>query len=280
MTTESMEIYCRLQTVPAEATKPIGSGKLKGFTNITPQWRYQRLTEVFGPCGFGWKYDAPTFEFMNTPDGTTVVFCSTNLYVKMDGEWSEPIPGEGGNKFAYKTNSGWMDVSDECRKMALTDALSTAAQKLGLAADIYFREGSDSKYAREENGEIISSAPFGTPNTNHDWGNAAYSASAIEKAAYGNRKAQPQPPSPAAQVTTEDLQRTQPAQQHQVQSTSTEEMNNAKAVKITFGRFNGKTVGEVLALNRSYLEWVCKDEKGTVRRFHPELLDACRIVLA
>ena len=42
-------------------------------------------------------------------------------------------------------------VSDECYKMALTDALSVAMKALGVAADVYFEKGKylidhDSKY--------------------------------------------------------------------------------------------------------------------------------------
>lgn len=138
---DNLKIYNGLREVPEEARTPITGGKLKGFTNIAPQWRYQALTEAFGPCGIGWKYDKPEYRFVTAGEtGEIVCFCDTNLYFKLDGEWSDPIPGEGGSKFISKVYSG-LDVSDECCKMALTDAISTAAQKIGLAANIYWAEG-------------------------------------------------------------------------------------------------------------------------------------------
>ena len=47
------------------------------------------------------------------------------------------IPGTGGSKFAAKEKSG-VYVSDECFKMALTDALSVACKQLGIGADVYW----------------------------------------------------------------------------------------------------------------------------------------------
>ena len=46
-------------------------------------------------------------------------------------------------------------VSDECYKMALTDALSVAMKALGVAADVYFEAGKDiididSKYGAQD----------------------------------------------------------------------------------------------------------------------------------
>ena len=49
-----MAIYNKFRSVPAEAQKTIGAGKLKGFTDINPMWRIKMLTEAFGPCGLGW----------------------------------------------------------------------------------------------------------------------------------------------------------------------------------------------------------------------------------
>ena len=51
----NMRLYERLRCVPSEAKKPIEDGRLKGSTNINTMWRLKHLTEVFGPCGFGWR---------------------------------------------------------------------------------------------------------------------------------------------------------------------------------------------------------------------------------
>ena len=54
---DNMRIYNAVREVPPEAQKPIAGGRLKGMTDINPMWRLKRLTEMFGPCGLGWRYD-------------------------------------------------------------------------------------------------------------------------------------------------------------------------------------------------------------------------------
>ena len=36
---ENMSIYNAVRSVPNEAIKPIGAGRLKGFSDINPMWR-------------------------------------------------------------------------------------------------------------------------------------------------------------------------------------------------------------------------------------------------
>jgi len=141
-----IDVYDSLRTPDQRALKTIGGGRLKGMTDIKPQWRIQRMTEIFGLCGFGWKYDSPTFTYQTIGDETNVI-CVTNLYIKLDNEWSAPIPGVGGSKVATKERTG-VYVSDEAEKMSLTDALSVAMKSIGVAADIYIGY-SDSKYDNE-----------------------------------------------------------------------------------------------------------------------------------
>ena len=50
-------IYDKVRQVPAEAKKTIAGGRLKGYTDINPQWRIEMLTDLFGPCGSGWRTD-------------------------------------------------------------------------------------------------------------------------------------------------------------------------------------------------------------------------------
>lgn len=141
---ESMEIYNRCRTVPKEAQKTIGAGRLKGFTDINAMWRIQKLTELFGPCGVGWKYTIDREWMEHGEDGVVAAFMDISLYYKYNGEWSEAIPGTGGSAFVAKETKG-LYTSDECYKMALTDALSVACKAIGMGADIYWDKGR-SKY--------------------------------------------------------------------------------------------------------------------------------------
>lgn len=133
---EKMDIYNRLRSVPDEAKKAISAGRLKGMTDINPMWRIKKLTEEFGPCGIGW-WTKVTDRWTETVGDETCAFVDLELYIKVGDEWSKPITGSGGSKLATKERSG-VYVSDECYKMAETDALSVACKKLGIGADVYF----------------------------------------------------------------------------------------------------------------------------------------------
>lgn len=133
---EKMDIYNRVRSVPDEAKKAISAGRLKGMTDINTMWRIKKLTEEFGPCGIGW-WTKVTDRWTETVGDETCAFVDLELYIKVGDEWSKPITGSGGSKLATKERSG-VYVSDECYKMAETDALSVACKKLGIGADVYF----------------------------------------------------------------------------------------------------------------------------------------------
>lgn len=146
-----MEIYNEFRQVPKEAQKTIGAGRLKGFTDINPQWRIQALTEAFGACGIGWKYKITDKRIIEGADGVSCAFVDIDLYFKHEGEWSEAIPGTGGSSFVASERNG-LYTSDECFKMALTDAISVACKALGIGADIYWADGR-TKYNNETKAE-------------------------------------------------------------------------------------------------------------------------------
>lgn len=153
----NLSVYNKLRKVPPTALKTIGAGRLKGMSDVNPMFRIKILTEFFGVCGFGWKYEV-TRQWTETYGNEIKGFCNINLYVKMNGEWSEPIFGTGGSSFVTMERSGAY-VNDEVFKMALTDALSVAMKSLGVAADVYFSKDADlgTKYAINEqaaNGQL------------------------------------------------------------------------------------------------------------------------------
>lgn len=134
-----LKIYNAVRQVPENAKKPIRGGRLSGMTDINPMWRIKTLTEQFGVCGIGWKYVITDKRLEQGANGEIAAFVDIDLYVKVDGEWSEAIPGTGGSSFVAKERNG-MYTSDECFKMALTDALSVACKALGFAADVYWEK--------------------------------------------------------------------------------------------------------------------------------------------
>ena len=150
-----MEIWNKVKQPPAYALKSITGGRLKGMTDIKPQWRLAALTEVFGPCGVGWKYTIDKLWTDTGPDGQVVASAIVSIYYKQDGKWSDPTPGVGGSMLAAKETSG-LRTSDEAYKMAVTDAISVAAKSLGVAADIYMGCWDGSKY--KETGDNLPTA--------------------------------------------------------------------------------------------------------------------------
>lgn len=148
----NMTLYNKVRAVPQEAQKTIGGGRLKGMTDINPMWRIQTLTENFGVVGVGWKYEIVEKKITEGADGCMCAFVDINLYLKIDGEWSEAIPGTGGSMFVSAENSR-LHTNDECFKMALTDALSVACKALGVGADIYWSSGR-TKYSGNSGGEL------------------------------------------------------------------------------------------------------------------------------
>ena len=129
--------YNAVKTVPQSALKIIDFGKLKGKYDISPQWRWEILTEVYGICGVGWYFDiVDTKEVLVEATGETMLYVKVNLYIKDGNEWSKPIPGYGGDFLIQKDKNGYHG-NDEAFKMAVTDALGTAAKMIGVGADVY-----------------------------------------------------------------------------------------------------------------------------------------------
>lgn len=163
---KNLAIYQAVRAVPTEAKKAFNNGRFSG-TDINPMWRIKILTEQFGPCGIGWYYTIDKLWLENGAEGNVTANAMISLYVKIDGEWSMPIMGVGGNSFVSK-GAAKITTSDECYKMALTDAISVSAKALGVGADVYF-ETDRTKYSQTN--QII--AEKSKEENIFDWGKAA-----------------------------------------------------------------------------------------------------------
>lgn len=148
---ENMRIYEKTRAVPETACKTIQEGRLRGKTDINPMWRIKMLTELFGPCGFGWKYVITKKWIETVGEKDAAAFVDIDLFIKDEktGQWSEAIPGTGGSTFKRMENSGKLYVDDDCYKKATTDALSVACKALGIGADVYWNSDK-SKYEQQE----------------------------------------------------------------------------------------------------------------------------------
>jgi hypothetical protein len=158
----NMDIYESLATPPNDALKPIGFGNLKGKSDINPQWRYEAVTNQFGPCGIGWKFTIDSHWTQPVSTGEVMVYVAISFYYKQGDTWSEPIPAYGGD-FLVKKDKNGIHGNDEAMKMAVTDALGTAMKMVGVAADVYrgliANGASDSKYARRDYAQSAQNRP-------------------------------------------------------------------------------------------------------------------------
>lgn len=154
---DNMVIYDSVKRPPPNVLRTIQKGRLKGKSDINPQWRVQVLTEQFGPVGIGWAYTIDklwmeTGNRIGENDNEMAAFAQIRLWYKHDGEWSEPVYGIGGSAFVTSETRG-PHTSDECYKMAVTDAISVASKQLGVAADIYMGLWDGSKYITDPNSD-------------------------------------------------------------------------------------------------------------------------------
>lgn len=133
---EHMSIYNAVRVVPETAKRKIAGGRLNGKTDINPMWRIKVLTEQFGACGVGWYYEVEK-QWLEEHGEEVAAFVAIKMYIKVGGEWSKPICGIGGSMFVEMQRGG-AHMSDECYKMATTDAISVACKQLGIGADVYW----------------------------------------------------------------------------------------------------------------------------------------------
>jgi hypothetical protein len=142
---------------PAEA---LSSDVSRGFelTSIKAAFVIERLNDVFGPCGIGWRYVHSPFEELPTGNGRTEIvaevalqyrFPATNdrtgcdkivwdaqtgnwAFRSSNNDWSEPIFAAGGRM----AGRGSAPITD-ARKSAVTDGLTKAASMLGIGHHVF-----------------------------------------------------------------------------------------------------------------------------------------------
>ncbi len=150
---DNLRIWNAVSHPPVTALRQISGGRLNGKTDINPQWRYQAMTQQFGPIGIGWTYQIVRLWLEPIADGQVCAFAEVHVRVrdKDTREWSEPIPGIGGSMLVAQEKSG-LYASDEAYKMATTDALSVATKMLGVAAAIYQNLWDGNKFKDVPNG--------------------------------------------------------------------------------------------------------------------------------
>jgi len=139
MDTIKLKYWDQCKTPPDAVLKPIEAGRLKGKTDIKPQWRMLVMTEMFGPVGQGWWYVIKSQRELPVDDGQIALFIEIDLFVKYGEKTSQAIPSIGCALLVEKESRGLYLNKNAC-KSALTDALGAAMKAIGVAADVYMGE--------------------------------------------------------------------------------------------------------------------------------------------
>jgi hypothetical protein len=160
---------------PPEA---LSSDTSRGFelTSIKAAYVIERLNEVFGPIGIGWRFVHSPFDVLHTSEGRAEIvtevafqyrFPTTNDLVgcgrvawdvrshdwafrNSNHDWSEPIFACGGRG----VGKGSAPLTD-ARKSAVTDGLTKAASMIGVGHEVFkgLRVGRENDRERGGNGK-------------------------------------------------------------------------------------------------------------------------------
>lgn len=150
--TDNLRIWNALGKTDPRHTKPFSrAGGFKG-TATKPIWTTMRMTEHFGPCGFGWGMTKPEFQVVSAGD-EVLVYCTVGLWYQEQVDALAArrceVFGVGGDKSVTKRNDGKLFADDEAFKKAYTDAIGNAMKQIGVAADVHMGLFDDSKYVSE-----------------------------------------------------------------------------------------------------------------------------------
>ncbi|WP_052710305.1 hypothetical protein [Azospirillum thiophilum] len=142
---DTMFLWNRLKRTDPKATKPFTrAGGFRG-TQIDPTWRFQMMTEVFGPIGKGWGYEQVDWTIAER----MIFICARVWYIDPETEKKCFTGPQWGGTEMVRRRNGMEMPDDECFKMSMTDAVGKCLLQIGLAADVYMGQFDDSKYREE-----------------------------------------------------------------------------------------------------------------------------------
>jgi hypothetical protein len=133
--TDNLRIWSQVEKTNPSHTKKVN--QRGGFTAISAAYQIKRATEVFGPIGEGWGYDAgiPIFQ-------DALVIVPVTLW---HGDRANVFgPMFGGAEWKNGTR-----LDSDGPKKATTDALTKLLSQLGFNADVFEGRFDDSKYVAE-----------------------------------------------------------------------------------------------------------------------------------
>lgn len=144
MPKNNMSIWDGLCETDPKYVKDFDTGRFQG-SSINPQYKWKRLTEMFGPAGEGWGIDQHSADIVPVGEEKLVCISVTGFYMKDGVRYLTP-PGFGQNYIVKRNKYGDVAVDEDAYKKAFTDALGNAFKYIGLSADVYLRSFEDDKY--------------------------------------------------------------------------------------------------------------------------------------
>lgn len=139
-----MRVWNAVFTTDPRAVKPITGKAYKG-NSPKPYWMIQRMTEEFGPIGFGWGIKVKNERFERMTDTDVLHVATVEVWYVLDGVRSEGWEQMGGTKACYQSKNG-MIVDEDAGKKSVTDGMVKCMSMQGFAGDIFSGMWDDSKY--------------------------------------------------------------------------------------------------------------------------------------
>jgi hypothetical protein len=113
-----------------------------GFTAIDSYYQIQRATEIFGPLGQGWGFDAE-YRFEQN-----LAIAVVKLWYVWEGKKSEPFSVCAANQLVTVDKTGRQHLDEDAAKKALTDAITKGLSYLGFSADVFMGKFDDNRYVQ------------------------------------------------------------------------------------------------------------------------------------
>lgn len=134
----NLTLWDRVKYTDPDRTRHIN--QRGGFTSIDSYYTIKRATEVFGPLGEGWGFDA-RYSFR-----ADVVICRCSIWYKTQAGRSESFTVCTMNQLVTTDKAGKRHVDEDAAKKALTDAITKGLSYLGFSADVFEGLFDDNRY--------------------------------------------------------------------------------------------------------------------------------------
>lgn len=156
METEKLLIWNAVEKTDKAFTKKFNRAGFKGDA-INPCYVAKRLTEMFGPCGIGWRLVLEDEKYvlgktLSNGDRSINHVVRCHLEYRIDvgaAEWYATGPQYGQTFFVGEHTSAGVFCDEEAPKKSITDCLGKCAVLLGFGADIHLGLWDANKYVNQ-----------------------------------------------------------------------------------------------------------------------------------